>query len=92
MEAQNALKVDNGAQRLESPLDVLSRAASMIQKESSKVTEGNKAKDGKDFVTYCMYPEITIFDRMPAWVACEVFQRIPGVFMSAILSRKVCLT
>ena len=52
MEIQNTLKVENGSQRLESPLDVLSRAASMIQKESSNITEGNKAKDGKDFVTY----------------------------------------
>ena len=51
MEAQNTLKVENGAQRLESPLDVLSRAASMIQKEASNVTEGNKGKEGTDFVT-----------------------------------------
>lgn len=44
MESQS-LKIE---QRLESPLDVLSRAASMIQKESSKVVhEASQNKDGK---------------------------------------------
>lgn len=40
-------------QRQESPLDVLSRAASMIQKESSGINEVNKSKDGKEtnFIT-----------------------------------------
>ena len=39
-----SLKAD---QRLESPLDVLSRAASMIQKENSKVSDVPKKKDGR---------------------------------------------
>ena len=43
MECQS-LKVE---QRLESPLDVLSRAASMIQKETSRINEVNKGKDGE---------------------------------------------
>ena len=49
MDAKTAAKSEPGSQRLESPLDVLSRAASMIQKESSRLVDSSRSEDGEPF-------------------------------------------
>ena len=49
-----SLKAD---QRLESPLDVLSRAASMIQKENSQISDVPQRNDGRKLRSY-LSPEV----------------------------------